>query len=337
MSNLPVILVPVRPDSPCGDDLFENYEGVFHKLMNAGLGVLPESMLVGQVAQSSTPTGVAAWRALEEQLIDLFRQTKHVDMLYLLAFTEAHLNGLTGLAEGIDYTNHLLAKHWRDLHPTDSEADYEYRAECLKKFDTPGFADCLNPLVIADGKQLGKFTLGEWLNAKKGRPDQLNLIEQALLETLKIQPSFYDQLAEQMNELQDSLARLELTVKDNFVSFRLPFKSLKAKLSEIAQLIAAFSEVPVEGAANNAAPQDRASSQPTLGGPDQLQSREDVVKSLAKIILYYSKNEPTSPVPAMLERAQRVAVMNFREIVQEFNLSANPPIQEVLGWKKEDN
>ena len=70
--------------------------------------------------------------------------------------------------------------------------------------------------------------------------------------------------------------------------------------------------------------------------PDQINSREDVVKTLAKIILFYTKNEPTSPVPIMLERAQRVATMDFKQIVQEFNLTATPSIQEVLGWKTEE-
>lgn len=339
MSNLSIILAPVSQESPCGDNLYEDmgYEVQFAALVNAGLGIAAESFVEGQSATSSTPTGKTAWLELEEQLVDLFRQTKHLDMLYLLSLTEGHLQGLSGLIEGIDYTNNLLARHWDDIHPVESEADYEFRQDCLKKLDTPAFADSLDGTVVADGKQLGKFTLGDWILAQRENPEALRTIEQARVETLKDQPSFYDDIASRLNELQESLGRMELTVKDNFVSFRLPFKAVKAKLAEIAQVISGFSGVAVEGM-EAAAPAAGGSggSGSGVSVPDQINSREDVVKTLAKIILYYTKNEPTSPVPAMLERAQRVATMNFKEIVQEFNLTGTPAIQDVLGWKPEE-
>jgi type VI secretion system protein ImpA len=338
VTNLSVILAPVSQESPCGDNLYEDmgYEVQFAALVNAGLGIAAESFVEGQSAASSTPTGRTAWLQLEEQLVDLFRQTKHLDMLYLLALTEGHLNSLEGMIEGVDFTNNLLARHWDHLHPAESEADYEFRQDCLKKLDAPAFADSLDGTVIADGKQLGKFTLGDWLSALRDNPETVKTIEQARIETLKDQPGFYDEIAGRLNELQESLGRLELTVKDNFVSFRLSFKPLKAKLAGIANAISGFSAVTVEG-------MEPAASGPAQGAgggasiPDQISSREDVVKTLAKIILYYSKYEPTSPVPAMLERAQRVATMNFKEIVQEFNLTGTPAIQDVLGWKPEES
>lgn len=344
MSNLSAILAAVSQELPCGSNLYEDgaYDVQFAGLVNAGLGIAPESFVESQGAALSPTARRAAWVELESQLVDLFRQTKHLDMLYLLALTEGHLHGIRGLIDGFDYTNNLLARQWDALHPQESEADYEYRQECLKKLDTVAFADCLDATTIADGRQLGKFSLGSWLAAKKTNPDELRTIEQALAETLKDQPSFYDEMASRMNELRESMSKLELTVKDKFVSFRLPFKALKTKLTEIAQLITGFSGVAIEGVENqpqaqggSASPQ--AAVHPGLSVPDQINSREDVVKTLAKIILYYAKYEPTSPVPAMLERAQRVATMNFREIVQEFNLTGTPSIQEVLGWKNDEN
>ena len=338
MSNLSVILAPVTQDAPCGTNLYEDmgYEVQFAGLVNAGLGIAVESFVDGQQASSAAPSGHFAWTELQDQLVDLFRQTKHLDMLYLLALSQAHLRGIPGLIEGIDFTHSLLERNWDSLHPVESEGDYEFRQDCLKKLDTPTFANALDSLVVTDGRQLGKHTLGAWLTAKKSGSDELQTIEQAAVETLRDQPGFYDDLATQINELQESLARLELTVKDHFASFRLPCKPLKAKLAELAQFIAGFSAVtltgftPAAGAAASGTPS-------AMSVPDQINSREDVVKTLAKIILFYTKNEPTSPVPILLERAQRVATMDFKQIVQEFNLTATPSIQDVLGWKSEDS
>jgi type VI secretion system protein ImpA len=313
------------------------YEVQFAGLVNAGLGIAVESFVAGQSATSSAPSGRAAWLELEEQLVDLFRQTKHVDMLYLLALTEVHLHSISGLIEGLDYTNSLLDRHWDDLHPTDSEADYEFRRDGLTKLDTPAFASWLDGMTIADDKRLGTFSLGAWLAAmrnKDSNPNQLTTIEQALAGTFKERPSFYDEIAGQINELQASMGRLELTVKDKFVSFRLPFMALKAKLAEIGKLIAGFCNVAIEGIEQTGPAQ--AGGQASLAVPGEIASREDVIETLAKIILYYTKNEPASPVPALLKRAQRVATMSFKEIVQEFNLTGTPSIPEVLGWKNED-
>jgi len=313
------------------------YEVQFARLVNAGLGITAESFVDGQQLASSGPSGHLAWSQLEEQLVDLFRQTKHLDMLYLLTLTQGHLHGLAGLAEGLDFVNVLLARQWDGLHPAESEGDYEFRQDCLGKLESADFASALDPLIIADGRQLGKHTLAAWLAAKKASPDDLRTIEMALAETIKDKPTFYDELATQMNELQESMSRLALTVKDHFVSFRLNFKSLKPRLAEVAEIISAFSSVALEGI-EGAAPHGTAAANASPAAnsiPDQINSREDVVKTLAKIILFYNKHEPTSPVPIMLERAQRVATMNFKEIVREFNLSGTPSIQEVLGWKDE--
>jgi len=337
VSNLSIILAPVAQDAPCGANLYEDmgYEVQFASLVNAGLGIAAESFVDGQQASSSAPTGQFAWSELQDQLVDLFRQTKHLDMLYLLALSQVHLHGIAGLIEGIDFTNMLLDRNWDSLHPVESEGDYEFRQDTLRKLDAPAFANALDSMVIAEGRQLGKHTLDAWLTAKRDNPEQLKTIEQAAVETLKDQPGFYDEMATQMNELQESMGRLELTVKDHFASFRLPFKALKAKLAEVAGFIAGFSAVAIAGLA--VAPGATApGTQAANTVPDQINSREDVVKTLAKIILFYTKNEPTSPVPIMLERAQRVATMDFKQIVQEFNLTATPSIQEVLGWKTEE-
>lgn len=333
MSNLSVILAPVSQDAPCGPNLYEDmgYEVQFASLVNAGLGIAVESFVDGQQAASSAPAGQFAWQELQDQLVDLFRQTKHLDMLYLLTLSQAHLRGLPGLIEGIDFTHALLERNWDTLHPLESEGDYEFRQDCLRKLDAPTLANALDSMVVADGRQLGKHTLGAWLAAKKDNPDELRILNQAAVETLREQPAFYDDLAARMKELRESMKRLELTVKDHFASFRLPFKALNAKLAEVTQIIAGF------GGAEPATAEASGGSPAASAIPGQINSREDVVKTLAKIILFYTKNEPTSPVPMMLERAQRVATMNFKEIVQEFNLTGNPSIHEVLGWKPEES
>ena len=45
-------------------------------------------------------------------------------------------------------------------------------------------------------------------------------------------------------------------------------------------------------------------------------SRDDVIRMIDKILAYYQRYEPSSPVPMLLERAKRLAPMSFMEVME---------------------
>ncbi|MDL2354005.1 MAG: type VI secretion system protein TssA, partial [Pseudomonadota bacterium] len=49
----------------------------------------------------------------------------------------------------------------------------------------------------------------------------------------------------------------------------------------------------------------------------EIDSRADVVRMLDKILAYYARCEPSSPVPMLLERAKRLAPKSFFEIMED--------------------
>ncbi|HEX5175868.1 MAG TPA: hypothetical protein VFV83_02510, partial [Chthoniobacteraceae bacterium] len=69
------------------------------------------------------------------------------------------------------------------------------------------------------------------------------------------------------------------------------------------------------------------------GGSGNIQSRQDVIRMLDKLCDYYSRAEPSSPVPLLLRRAQRLAEMNFLEIIGDLSPEALAPVQNVTGVK----
>jgi predicted component of type VI protein secretion system len=163
-------------------------------------------------------------------------------------------------------------------------------------------------------------------------------IEQGYAETVKERPNYYQQLAERCGALRESISRFARVVSDCFQSYEAPLKPLESRIAELESVAAHFGAVggvagtdisqSAEGGVGGA-------SSAVASGTEGLSSREDVVRMLQKIVQFYQRTEPTSPVPLMLERAQRVAMMDFKEIVKEFNLSGNPSIQDVLGWRED--
>ena len=63
----------------------------------------------------------------------------------------------------------------------------------------------------------------------------------------------------------------------------------------------------------------------------EIRSREDVVATLDRICQYYNRYEPSSPLPLLLGRAERLASKSFMEIVKDLTPEAVPQIQRLSG------
>ena len=91
-----------------------------------------------------------------------------------------------------------------------------------------------------------------------------------------------------------------------------------------------------EGADSNGAPE-----QPGAGSVIQTgvmrgepRSREDVVRALDGICAYYARNEPSSPVPLLLERAKRLVPKNFFEIMEDLAPDGMAQLTAVSGQRE---
>jgi type VI secretion system protein ImpA len=49
----------------------------------------------------------------------------------------------------------------------------------------------------------------------------------------------------------------------------------------------------------------------------EISSREDVIRALDRIITYYARYEPSSPIPMLLERSKKLVPMSFADIIKE--------------------
>jgi type VI secretion system protein ImpA len=65
-------------------------------------------------------------------------------------------------------------------------------------------------------------------------------------------------------------------------------------------------------------------------------SREDVNRALDKICQYYEKNEPSSPIPLLLQRAKRLVSLSFVEILKDLAPDSMKQIDMVAGTRKEE-
>jgi type VI secretion system protein ImpA len=86
------------------------------------------------------------------------------------------------------------------------------------------------------------------------------------------------------------------------------------------------------GTAGNGAP---AVAEPAAGISGAVRSRDDVVMLLDKIIGYYERNEPSSPLPLLLQRCRKLAALSFLDIVKDLAPSALQQVELIGGIVKE--
>jgi len=66
-------------------------------------------------------------------------------------------------------------------------------------------------------------------------------------------------------------------------------------------------------------------------GDGTIRSREDVIFVLGQICDFYARTEPSSPVPLLLKRAQRLVPMNFLEIMSDLTPDALNQLKVIAG------
>ena len=90
-----------------------------------------------------------------------------------------------------------------------------------------------------------------------------------------------------------------------------------------------------DAGAEAGAPAAGAKAAPRAFGFDVPRSRTDVQTGLEAIIRYYAENEPTSPVPLMLQRVRRWVDLDFYALIKEISPDSTSDARRLLAIKED--
>ena len=71
--------------------------------------------------------------------------------------------------------------------------------------------------------------------------------------------------------------------------------------------------------------------QVTVSVPGEINSRDDVERALGQIIAFYERTEPSSPIPHLARRVQRMVHMDFMELMSEIAPSGMKEFRNAAG------
>lgn len=353
------LLEPISDDSPCGEEgsLFALEEIVKEQ----GVGVI-----AGAEVEEVEPN----WLDLYEQSQEHFKQCKHLRTALFLSLAAMKREGVTGFRDGLLLTKGLIERYWDsmypELDPDESMGDpdgWMERENILNDMsaplstagDTMKFLQRLRETPLTNSRQLGRFSLRDIRAAQAagdgdeegGSAPKMSLIKGAFeatdVDDLESMHSALGESLEALEGIREALAeKLNQSTPPTFSNLSSMLQDMKKQVHNELDRRGFFDDEVDLGDDDDG---DLDLSDGDDGGGDDgargakqgdmasagIQTRQDVLKALELIYSYYGKNEPSSPVPLILKRAERLVTANFFDIISDLSPGALSDIETITG------
>lgn len=322
LSKLSIWLKDISNDSPCGEDFVESsFE-------------YPSFASNVDSAVESTE-----WKKLKQEADDYLVKTKDIRLYvaYTRILIHTEKSPLLGLSKGLQLVHHCIENYWDCFYPKIDEEESDPleaildRTYALANFSNVG--DFILPLskrltILSIG--LGDYTLEDLVTLDAGGSVS---DKQPLQGLMPEEEKAYEEVLQYF--------RLSLEIAENIKT--LYCEKTNEVFSEFNALLEILKKGAALGGGGNSSseagivPMDNSGGDgsqmvaPTMQIQGTINNRKDIIKALGLICEYYETNEPSSPVPLMLERVTKMVDMNYREIFAEFQLGADSTLDKVFG------
>jgi len=347
------LLQPVAGDNPCGADV--RYDPEYAALMELAKGKPEQEIIEGsgpQATRKLVPGEEPSWSEVRKGCEGILGRSKALRVGLFLAVAEVRLEGYSGLAQGMTLLHGLLAKFWDrlypELDPEDANPGLE-RINIIATLATPAdsygdvvrFQNKILEAPVTESPQIGRFGLRDIEMAGKAPTGEGAKDYRGVTPAL-VDAAFQETPAEHLQAVLKSIATAQ--EKLAAIDALLTEKCGAGKACDLAPCKKLFMQaakvVAEQLARKNPAAAGAAGGAPAAGGggaaapapiAGEVRSRQDVLLALDKVVQYYVKNEPSSPVPLLVNRAKRLVSMGFFEIIQDMTPEAIPTLSKITG------
>lgn len=318
--DVPLLLTAVSATSPCGEDM--EYDAQFLQLERDAKGQPERSM-----GDSILPAEPPEWRSIQQQSLDLLQRSKDLRITHFLLQSTLALQGVAGLAEVLTLIDALLRQYWAELHPrldADDDNDPTVRINALTGLTCETNIRLLRESILTRSRTFGPVSLRAALNASG-----LQSFADEQLGNQQLNAAFLDSDPEQLQATRDALSAartaceaIEQQVNDQVGSAQgVDLSALKQPLKQALQLLNQAvpdtdSSSDPEAVSEDNAPSVDAAAPAAPRPTGDIATRDDVLRSLDKILAYYTRHEPSSPLPVLLNRAKNLVHADFAAIVR---------------------
>lgn len=328
---------PVSPDNPCGEDLSDEPE--FTQLNRL---TEPKAKTLADPDSEEDKIPEPDWQKIALIGLRLLQKSKDLRVAVNLTSALFNLYGFPGLRDGLAVIRRFVEQFWEGLHP---QVEF-VRLLALQPLQAPeALADAVKKQPLVNVPSLGKFTLQDVdLAFGKSPPDSApkrETIEAAFkdgkLEDLQANSQAIDAALEHLTALWTHEKTASSKPKPDYLMSALQraSKLLEEWLGKRIPKPADKDENNSLSATDKDAP--AASPNPTnvLTSRGNVNNRNDAIKLLDQVCDYFEHYEPSSPVPLLLRRAQRLVTMDFMDIVRDLAPAGLPQAETIRGPENE--
>ncbi|WP_210642046.1 MULTISPECIES: type VI secretion system protein TssA [unclassified Pseudomonas] len=325
--DVPLLLAAVSATSPCGEDL--EYDADFLRLERDSRGQPERSM-----GDSILPAEPPEWRSIQQQSLDLLQRSKDLRITHYLLQSSLALEGIPGLARSLTLISELLKQYWAELHPrldADDDNDPTVRINALAGLTSDVTIRLLRESLLARSRTFGAVSLRAAANASglQSFPDENLGAEQLAGALLDSDPEQLEITRAALLEARSAAEAIEQQVSDQVGSAQgVDLGPLKQPLKMALQILGQFAPQSGDSAVSDPVSDDSATTTEYASAPStprntgtstvsgEINNRDDVLRSLDRILAYYTRHEPSSPLPVLLNRAKNLVHADFAAIVR---------------------
>ena len=341
------LLQPISGANPCGIDL--DYDSRFVDIKD-----------LIEAGSEENPT---QWKKVKKLCLELLNDGRSTELLVYLTVASVATEGFQGLRDGLIVLSKSIEEYWETIFPElDMEDDESERftmrlnsiaqlGEPLRKMgDKLGFVELLlrAPLLSAQTRSAP----GYWSVWASDLGDSVDSSEVAAVHDhisrmSDEERSALNQLLDESLEAMRSLGAF--LMERTGLAYNAPFdEHLLPVVEKIRRVLdsdsggsgdvgeASVGEPGGESVVNEGNTAAALRPVAVAAPPGTIESPADAKKALDKIIAYYKKAEPSSPVPFLLMRAQKLIGADFIEIVQNLNKDSEYQFRTTLDITEND-
>lgn len=339
------LLGELSPDAPCGEDL--EYDPMFAELEN-----LVQETPERQYGDTIIPAEPPDWRGVKKTALALLERTHDLRVAIHLSRALLQTDGVPGFGEGLVLVEGLIERYWESVYPQldpDDDNDPTLRINVIVALcDAETTLRDLRETALVSSRALGRFSLRD-IQIATGVLAPVTTEGVELPTQSRIDAAFQDADLESLQttaamvaEAFDRVERIEALLTDQVGVAQAPDMSdLRGVLKEIRQILADQLQrrgVGSIGESEAVAEREESRADSAVAGQrlvvGDISSREDVIRMLDKICDYFSRYEPSSPVPFLLKRAKHLVTKDFMEIMLDLAPGGTEQANLIFGLRE---
>ena len=329
------LLKPVSLDEVCGVDLDETGE-------ITNLELLFKGKEETQFSDAIKPD----WKNIVNECQNIFSKSKDLWATSFLMISLYATQGFKGLNESYEFLLALLTKYWESIYPlidNEDEEPFSYRESVfISLFSFNGIlCNLILDSVLTKSKLFNNISVREALELIKSKNE--NKITE-LYNSIKDSPE--DSITEVIKNIESILICNNSLI--NFINKRVKNNKIHDCSKDFIVLLKSISELFGNSKRQNSEDkkqldcntdenpliQDKGSISVNML---QINSTQDIKNIFKEVYKWYKINEPSSPVPLLIKRAEMLLDKDFLEIIKNVSADSIPQLQNLFGITTQEN